>query len=275
MWNIAPNSLDNPAKVTITYPICFQPDSDIHTRLDDINYDSKLKSLDDKYNSYLSEFMNIVNGYYHRIFNLPDDVQKLIPEKGFLDALSDSADELPELESTLISFFRNWRHLMEMERFINNIHISKAAIKNSISINQTVSIPEKMQQILDELSILSKHVYLATNSTCLDCYFVYNDYPPFVSTTSSVKNMNLANECPRCGKKGLIHTISWDYPESISKLIIPDSSWFYEIVIGYAIANLDKVRDVYIHKKINSVINGNKIAPYEGGRNENPWFTDV
>ncbi len=134
---------------------------------------------------------------------------------------------------------------------------------NSISINQTVSIPEKMQQILDELSILSKHVYLATNSTCLDCYFAYNDYPPFVSTTSSVKNMNLANECPRCGKKGLIHTISWDYPESISKLIIPDSSWFYEIVIGYAIANLDKVRDVYIHKKINSVINGNKIDPYE------------
>ncbi|MGC2575486.1 MAG: hypothetical protein WA364_28600 [Candidatus Nitrosopolaris sp.] len=46
-------------------------------------------------------------------------------------------------------------------------------------------------------------------------------------------------------------------------MIISDSSWFYEIVIGYAIANLDKVRDVYIHKKINSVIDGNKIDPYE------------
>jgi hypothetical protein len=190
---ISANSLDNPAKVTITYPICFQPDSDIHTRLEDINYDSKLRSLDDKYNAYLNEFANIVNGYYLRIFNLPEHVQKLIREKGFLDALSDSADELQlrsELESTFISFFRSWRHLMEMDRFINDIHISKAAIKNSISINQTVSIPEKMQQILDELSILSKHVYLATNSTCLDCYFVYNDYPPFVSTTSSVKNMS-------------------------------------------------------------------------------------
>jgi hypothetical protein len=208
---------------------------------------------DSKYIQPKREFVNIVNGYYHRIFNLPDDVQKLIPEKGFLDALSDSADELQlrsELEGTFISFFRSWRHLMEMDRFINDIHISKAAIKNSMSINQTVSIPEKMQQILDELSILSKHVYLVTDSTCLDCYFVYNDYPPFVSTTSSVKNMNLANECPRCGKKVLIHTISWDYPESISKLIMPDSCWFYEIVIGYAIANLDKEMFTYIRKLI-------------------------
>ena len=89
---------------------------------------------------------------------------------------------------------------------------------------------------------------------CIDCYFVYDDYPPFMSITSSMRNMNLTNECPRCRQKGLIHRISWDYLESISKLIMPDTNCFYEIIIGNAISNLDFVKDVYIHKKIQSFV---------------------
>ena len=37
---------------------------------------------------------------------------------------------------------------------------------------------------------------------------------------------------------------------------MPESNWLYDIIIGNAIANMDFVKDVYIHKKIRTVIDG-------------------
>ena len=268
--NVITMSLDNTSKATVNYPFCFEPYTDLATRLTSSDHEFKIKKLEEKINLKINEFGDLINSYYRIIFKIQlhsTALNKAQEGDSFLDIMQKSAESDPkiaeQIQSIFIDSFKSWQHLSELYRFLDHINIVEAAIKNSLSINQTMPLPEKSQQILDALSVLSKHFFIKTISMCIDCYFVYNDYPPFVSTTSSVRNMNLNNGCPRCGKKGLVHRISWDYLESITKLIMPYSSWLYEIIIGNAIANLDFVKDVYIHKKIHFCVNEKRLDPVE------------
>ena len=45
-------------------------------------------------------------------------------------------------------------------------------------------------------------------------------------------------------------------PKILNSLLLLERSWFYEVIIGYAVSKLDFVKNVYIHKKIQAYENG-------------------
>lgn len=40
------------------------------------------------------------------------------------------------------------------------------------------------------------------------------------------------------------------YPRGLHKILLPDSNWLQEIIIGYALSGLKNVKRIYVHKKI-------------------------
>lgn len=105
------------------------------------------------------------------------------------------------------------------------------------------------------LNKLAKYVEFGIDSVCLDCWFEKNQLP-FTCRVTNTKSIEIMDQCQQCRGKGLIHKIIISLPKELTSLILLDSSWLYEVVVGYAVAKLDFVKHVYVHKTIQVFNNG-------------------
>lgn len=260
---------DSPTSISIEYPFCLDPDFDFKTRLRDRrNYSDTNEKLDeliekrreivvnvlkdvvaDSLESFMSdpELTRILKSRHQDTYDIIENMKKTINKNPKIS--NDHA-------SRTIALLNSMYELQGLTKIKDYVEISENAHSNSKSINQSIKLPDKKQEIIDAFSRLTKHpITLNMETLCLDCYFTDNK-APYYSQTINAKTIHLPDVCERCNGKGLVHKIFIGYPASISKLLMPENHWLQEIIMAYAMSDLDSIKEIYIHKKIHAIADG-------------------
>ena len=141
--------------------------------------------------------------------------------------------------------------------------IIKNAEKNCRSLHSTsMDLPHDKQQITSALSKLSKHADFSIESVCMDCWYE-KDQLPFIAKFTNTKSVEIIDRCKNCDGTGIVHKINIEFPRSVNSLLLLDSSWLYEVIIGKAISKLAIVKQVYVHKKIQAYEEGRLLKGVE------------
>ena len=124
------------------------------------------------------------------------------------------------------------------------------AEKNSKYLHsEYLQLPQEKKQISTAKSKLAQLVDFSIESVCLDCWFE-KDQLPFVSNLTNTNQILVHDQCLNCSGTGIIHKFDMKFPRSVTSLLMMDSSWFYEIIIGYAVSTLDQVKQFFCSQKV-------------------------
>lgn len=254
--------------ISTSFPMILDPHYDYNERCKRIDYQEQNKKLDDKhlksqndnyslYQTFLKEWVEALSED-ERLIKLMDrrdmTFEKLKEE---LDAITDNNPKLGKLQSDNLQILSRYSYeaqtLGKLKRFIKSINNAE---KNSRSLNSDfLKLPQQKEQISTALSKLAKLVDFSIDSICLDCWYE-KDQLPFASSITNTNVIQINERCLNCNGTGLIHKLNMSFPRSLNSLLLLDSSWLYEIIIGYAVSKLDRVKQVFVHKKIQVYENG-------------------
>jgi len=136
------------------------------------------------------------------------------------------------------------------ENFLKHWNQASLARDNCNILNNVIDLPSKKDQLFASLNLLESQnvVKIEIESYCLDCFLTYKD-EPYTSYISNTKDVTFPELCPRCKGEGILHNIIINYPTGLHKLLMPETKWLQEIIIGYSLSKLDNVQKVFIHKK--------------------------
>ncbi len=194
-----------------------------------------------------SEVSRVLKSRTSTFDDFTDSVQKALKDNQKLEDIN------TDTYQTFSEYAYEHQILADVEKYAS---LSKKARQNSISMsNKFLKLPDQKQQISTALGKLAKHVTLSIESKCLDCWYEHNQLP-FSYQVSRIQKLDLISECKLCGGKGVIHKIDVNYPKILEGLLVFDSSWIYEVFIGFALAKLDFIEKIYVHKKIQMYENG-------------------
>lgn len=254
---------------SLSFPLILDPSYDYEKKSERGDYKVQNKKLKDRISNSQNELVSLwkhfLDEWEETIVNEPkitnvfrkyrNDHRKISTE--LADILRNNA-KFSTLHSENLQMLSKYQHdvrtLGRLEKTINGV--AKSAKKNARSIShETLKLPQDKQQIFSSLSKLSKYVDFSIDSICLDCWFE-QDQMPFVAHLDHTKHVDLQDRCPNCTGTGIIHTINMGLPKSLSLLILLDSSWLYEVIIGSAISKMGFVKHVYVHKKIQAYREG-------------------
>ena len=129
------------------------------------------------------------------------------------------------------------------------VELSAKAQQNCMSLTSSLKLPDDKEQLCSSIATLAKHTVFSIEAVCLDCWYEHKEYP-FTLEMSRVTQIDLPSNCQTCSGKGIVCKISCEFPSGVNSLFLEDSSWIYEVFIGYAINSYDFIKKVYVHKKI-------------------------
>jgi CRISPR/Cas system-associated exonuclease Cas4 (RecB family) len=254
---------------TVSYPLSLEPSYDFEKNLkergDYKDQEKKLeKTLDRNSKEVFEVWKNVIIEWFD-VLAADSEVNRVLRNRtsrieDVSEALKRSVkdnesikEQMKDNMQTFSEYAYDAALLVKMKQYVR---MTKNAKSNADSLNnQFLKLPEQKQEIASALGKLAKHMDFTIESLCLDCWYEKN-LLPFSSTISRVKNIDLIHQCPQCVGRGIIHRIDIGYPNDLYSLLMFDSSWIYEVFIGYALAKIDYIKKVYIHKKI---------QPYENG----------
>jgi cold shock CspA family protein len=99
-----------------------------------------------------------------------------------------------------------------------------------------------------------RYARLKTSSICLDCYLKHGFKYSFSSESEYAGKLIIPYLCDQCGGKTFHHSISLRMPINIIDLIRNDI--INEIIVATIISEIDIIKEVYLHKKLNIFQNG-------------------
>lgn len=136
----------------------------------------------------------------------------------------------------------------DISSLINNVVKATNNARVMVKTGMISGGPKKLESALNVLS--RENCQLSIKCRCLECIFKYRDTNPYFAQVSNPKEILMATECPRCKGKGLVYAVDVGYPAGVSQLMMPNTNWLPEVVIGYALSSLDEVEKVFVHKII-------------------------
>ena len=261
--------IDDAIGTTITIPFIFNHEYDFNKycneREDYDRQNKKLNEILDKNKKMISEIViSFIKEFFGEIMDKPNIIRLFKSRSNA--SLDDFTNELSKsikdesvknnLESSIKTMvihsdqIQILSKLKEYAEIVSDAQINCRAIHNDI-----FKIPEKKVEICTALEILTRHTVFSIESLCLDCWYKKRQLP-FFSDISRMTSIKFEDICPACSDKGLVHKIQITLPYDFNGLLLGDASWAYEVFIGYLISNLDFIKNVYVHKKIQLYDNG-------------------
>ena len=182
------------------------------------------------------------------------DTRKEVIQKAF----ERHKDEAMEKLSTWIdSVGSSIEELNNLNHILKNVGYHVVALQNHDVLSTAVDLPAKKALLFSELNKLAELdiLLVSSESFCLDCYFIRRR-TPFQGASYNTRTFNLLEKCPSCGFSGVVHRVIFEYPRGVHKLILPETTWLQEVVLGYSVAKLDHVKRVFVHKNFQEFFGG-------------------
>ena len=278
--SIVEPSIDNASGTTITIPFIFNLEYDFkkscESRDDYDRRNSKLNEILDTNRSIIQQvFMTVTKDFFGEIMYRPK-IKRLFKSRtipamdDFDQELSKSIKNDENIKTNLESFVKTIARYSDQTQILSKLkeftEIASDAQMNCHAIhNDRFRMPDKKNEICTALALLAKDTVFSTESVCLDCWYEKNQLP-FSSDISRVTSIKFEEKCPACSENGIIHKVKITFPTDLNGLLLGETSWLYEVFIGYLISSFDFIKNVYVHKKI---------QPYENGEVKSGVEVDV
>jgi len=227
------------------------------------DFEKAKKEKEDERKKLTEEFHNELDAAYFKLLSLvygDPEVAKAL-NTGRKPAISKALDnafkkhekEMVELSAKFIEFTGYAYQINSysiLSYFIGNIELAQT---NSKILSRILNLPSESIRLFSAFNFLAskKVLKVETQSYCIDCYFKYGEEPYF-SYSSNFKEMNLPARCPQCKEPGIFHDVIIRYPIGLHKIVMPQTNWLREIIIGYTLSTLPKVKKVFVHKKVHN-----------------------
>ena len=254
---------------SLGFSLILNPSYNFGERMKRADYQDQMKKLEEKNSRSQDEMLEMYRTYMQETmanFSTDNKVSRIMMErnpsyKKLHEAIQESLKENPEYARSytkqiqgMSKYAYEAQTLGKLKKYIEKI---KDAERNAASISgNNLTLPKDVQLISTALNKLSKHVNFTIESLCFDCWFERN-LIPFVAKVMNTKGISILEQCQQCKGNNLVQKIEMGMPKVLNSLLLLESSWFYEIVIGFAVSKLDFIKNVYIHKKIQAFDNGN------------------
>lgn len=279
--SVVNTSFYDTARTTITFPFLLDPSFNFKKNLEDRDdykrrQEKLINVLERNTNEVNEVWANMIKEFLSLMIEQPkikqlvrsrspkslDDITKEIT-----NVVKNNADMKEHAKSNFKTLARYaseiqiLTNLKDFSEFSNDAQINC----NSIHHDSHFKLPAKKDQICTALGILAKHTDFTIKSMCLDCWFEKCQLP-FTSEISRVNSIQLLSQCPTCFGVGLIHKIEIGFPSDLNSLLLGETSWLYEVFIGYMVSSYDFFKKVYVHKKV---------QPYSDGKVKSGIEIDV
>jgi len=143
--------------------------------------------------------------------------------------------------------------LLRQLPLISGIEVLKEAKENGDTLLEIAE--NSVQKISETLLRIGNIIPLSYNAVCLECVLRKQLAMPFQATLLYTKDFSLIERCHQCSGRTILHTINIHAPSDLIALIQDER--LPEAIVGYTLAQLEDVEEVFVHKKVNPVINGN------------------
>jgi len=142
--------------------------------------------------------------------------------------------------------------LLRQLPLISGIEVLKRAKENGDALLEIAN--NSVQKINETLLRVGNIIPLSYNAICLECVLRKQLPMPFQATLLYTKDFSLIERCHQCSGETILHRINVHAPSDLIALIQDEQ--LPEAIVGYTLAQLEDVEEVFVHKKINPVING-------------------
>lgn len=256
-----------PSKMNV--PIILDPEYDFQNMIESRqDMKKQLTDITDEHKKSKQELEDLNIGIIGQLFNKfidddavisafkkqrdSDQIKKVI-ENSFKKRENEFKDILAE-SNQIVEKDRRFKALETITQTINH---AKYAMINSKTLKNCGVLPLHKDQLEDKLTKLasSSTINFLMEVLCLDCMFKF-DHEPFISVAMNLEKISLLDTCPRCNGKGLVHQLVFVFPRGLHKVVLPETNWLHEVIIGYTLAQLPMIKKVYVHKKVSAIIEG-------------------
>lgn len=243
-----------------SYPIVFDPGYDIFKRLKEV-YTKEEEAVKKKKDTILDEIKEINQSTFYSMVQTIFKDQAVIRKRAsrapeFKKAIDLALERNKDEASSLVSGFMNKFMTMVSDfqlynKVVEFLGLTTEAQANATALASLIKLPDERMKLFASLNALARTdtVKIETESLCLDCYFKYKD-DPYSSTMSNVRDFELPSSCPRCKDLGVFHKIQIHFPRGLHRLILPETNWIQEAIVGFKLTDVTNVERVFIHKKI-------------------------
>lgn len=125
----------------------------------------------------------------------------------------------------------------------------KEAKDNLDLLSQSLVVMDIAQALRDSLSkLISQRIFrLKISSLCMECK-LRKSLEPYRMIQRYPLEPTLDAHCDKCGGRSVYHQIEMEAPYSFGPLFKENT--LQELIIGYTLAKSEKIKKLYIHKKI-------------------------
>ena len=255
--------------IIITYPLILEPTYTFEKKLEERGdykrrYEVLRKTLEQNNNKIREAWSNMLGEFLNTVTDQPRIKQLLTTRsQKSLDGLAQEMTKIVKENDVVNKHVKG--NVLALSRYMHEAQIllklkeygelSTKAEQNCALLNSSLKLPDNKEQLCSAIATLAKHAVFSIEAVCLDCWYEHKEYP-FTLEMSRVTQIDLPNSCQTCSGKGIIYKISCEFPPGVNSLFLEDSSWIYEVFIGYAISNYNFIKKVYVHKKIQTYEDG-------------------
>ena len=257
--------------VSQSYPFLLTQDYDLFKSLT-VDYKEDIEKVKENNTDYKKEFEEINDTI------LFDALSMVFTDRRVIRAVRSHKPD--SLKSAVDSAFEDHKDEF-MKRTADYIEAISVHLDDMSSTSEIVDwlanfeIAQKNTRVLHEAKFLDNvksffasfnrlsdtNLRISTETICFDCIFNRKDSIFYKSEITNSRDVSLESKCPRCKGNGLMHKLVVTYPVGIHNLILPQSNWLPETIIGYALSSLPEVEKVYVHKKIHTALKGQGQTP--------------
>ena len=249
--------------VAQSFPFMLDPDYDLFKTLMS-DYEDDIKKIRDDYDSYKKEFVDVSSTVFFDALGtvFTDDkvvkAQRMRKVEDFKNAIKGSfenhKDEFASKMNEFIERISDQLEGMSVSAEISRwLALYDKAQKNTKVLSESGTLKDNPKSLFASFNKLSESdLKISTKVVCFDCVFKRKDFNFYKAETVNSRNLELNIRCPRCNGNGLIYQLIVSYPVGIHNIILPNSNWLPEVILGYTLSSIVQVDKLYVHKKIHS-----------------------
>jgi len=157
--------------------------------------------------------------------------------------------EVVDQTTRFMEFAVLYEPILEAVEQFWNAETNFKILKKTLGTNFTLkSIGDALRKILEHTS-----ARIRTESICLECSIRWQK-PPFHLKSRYSKSPQFFDSCPQCDGKTVLNTLFLEISHYFASLI--NENIFPELIVGFSLAQIENIRNIYVHKVIHSVIDG-------------------